>query len=158
MACIAWRREPAVNDDRPARPDKWATWTIPSGLSDARGLGSTEQSFSVPELVRPYFRSGGRTDPELSLPLDALVSATARGRESANWSGSEHRAICELCLQTRSVAEIAGCLRVPVGVAQVLIADAYRMNLVRVHASPEMDDGRPGLELLERVLNGLQAI
>jgi hypothetical protein len=45
----------------------------------------------------------------------------------------------------------------PLGVARVLIADMAAEGLVRVH-QPQLDDGKPDVNLLERVLSGLRRL
>jgi hypothetical protein len=69
----------------------------------------------------------------------------------------EYRAIMDLCRSWRSVAEISALLRLPLGVARVLIADMAYEGLLRLHQSRPMDE-QPDLRLLERVLSGLRKI
>ena len=72
--------------------------------------------------------------------------------------GEPERAIIELCREIRSVAEVAAILRVPLGVARVLVADLEDEGLVHVAdphvATPERCS--PDLRVLERVLSGLR--
>src|SRR3954469_19781989 len=74
-------------------------------------------------LVRPYTRTGGRTKPGRELDLEALVLPTANGREA--WESPllspEHNTVIEICQRSVSVAEIAAQLRVPPGVARVIL-------------------------------------
>jgi Protein of unknown function (DUF742) len=77
-------------------------------------------------LVRPYAVTGGRTRPDY-----------------------------DLCRRARSVAEIAAYLRMPLGVARVLVGDMAQEGLVRVHQAQASTD-RPDLALMQRVLNGLR--
>ena len=48
-------------------------------------------------------------------------------------------------------------LRMPLGVARVLVADMAVDGLVRVHQTDHVE-GRPDLNLLERVLSGLRKL
>src|SRR5579884_3178964 len=73
----------------------------------------TEASASV---VRPYAWTRGRTKSGLNLEIETLVSTSARGREQLGVLQYEHRSVAELCEQTRSVAEVAALLSVPLGV------------------------------------------
>jgi hypothetical protein len=57
----------------------------------------------------------------------------------------------------RSVAEVSAVLRLPLGVARILIADMGADGLVRIHQRDD-SEGRPDLHLLERVLSGLRKI
>lgn len=103
-------------------------------------------------IVRPYLRTGGRTRPNYDLAIEALVSTSELGKNHHEDMQYEHRVICGLCLDTRSVAEVAAHLMVPIGTARVLIGDMAGMGLVLVHHPPER---RPSFDLLERVLDGL---
>jgi hypothetical protein len=69
----------------------------------------------------------------------------------------ECQAILDFCRDWRSVAEISAVLRIPLGVARVLIADMAVEGLVRVHQL-DHTSGRPDLNLLERVLSGLRKL
>ncbi|GAB2965246.1 DUF742 domain-containing protein [Nonomuraea fastidiosa] len=107
--------------------------------------------------VRPYAVTGGRTAPRVKLAMEALVSsATAEQREFSHIT-PEYQAISQLCRQVRSVAEVSALLRIPLGVVRVLIADMAAEGLVRVH-QPQLDAGRPDVNLLERVLSGLRRL
>lgn len=108
--------------------------------------------------MRPYARTGGRTRSDYDLALEALVSTSERGRSGGVAVLPEHRSICGLCTDARSVAEIAAHLRVPLGVARVLIGDMAGMGLVMVHESGMVVGDRPSMEFLERVLSGLRKL
>ncbi|GAB2957129.1 DUF742 domain-containing protein [Amycolatopsis acidiphila] len=109
-------------------------------------------------LVRPYFRTGGRTRPTYDLAIEALISTSERGRELGRVKVPEHRSICGLCLDTRSVAEVAAYLRLPLGVVRVLIGDVAGLGLVLVHTATAAVGDRPSIEFMERVLSGLRRI
>ncbi len=108
-------------------------------------------------LVRPYTKTGGRTRSDYDLAIEALVSTSDRGRTEAAVR-PEHRSICGLCLDTRSVAEVAAHLRLPLGVARVLIGDMAGMGLVSIHQSGMVVGDRPSIEFMERVLSGLRRL
>jgi Protein of unknown function (DUF742) len=109
-------------------------------------------------LVRPYFRTGGRTRPKYDLAIEALVSTSERGRMLDRVKVPEHRSICGLCLDTRSVAEVAAYLTLPLGVVRVLIGDVAGLGLVLVHTATAAVGDRPSIEFMERVLSGLRRI
>lgn len=109
-------------------------------------------------LVRPYFRTGGRTKPSYDLAVEALVSTSERGRLFDRLTVPEHRSICGLCLDTRSVAEVAAHLRLPLGVVRVLIGDVAGLGLVLIHTANVTEGDRPSIEFMERVLSGLRRI
>jgi hypothetical protein len=109
-------------------------------------------------LVRPYTRTGGRTRSDYDLAIEALVSTSDRGWEMEEALLPEHRSICELCMDTRSVAEVAAHLRLPLGVVRVLIGDMAGMGLVVIHSSGMVVGDRPSMDFLERVLSGLRRL
>lgn len=108
-------------------------------------------------LVRPYTMTGGRTRPRYELAVEALVSTTFPGRDFSSFL-PELRAICELCREVRSVAEISALMRMPLGVVRVLISDLANDGVVHVHQTPGQEGGQPDLALLERVLSGLHRL
>ncbi|XVS64969.1 DUF742 domain-containing protein [Actinosynnema sp. CA-299493] len=109
-------------------------------------------------LVRPYTRTGGRTRPDYDLAIEALVSTSERGLERDAAVLPEHRSICGLCTDTRSVAEVAAHLRLPLGVARVLIGDMASMGLVLIHQGGLITGDKPSIDFLERVLSGLRRL
>jgi hypothetical protein len=140
-------------------------------FNDGRGWNSSADLFSdntggqVPPpapaestLVRAYFKTGGRTRPDYDLAIEALVSTSERGMNPAAAVRQEHRSICDLCMETRSVAEIAVHLKLPLGAARVLIGDMAGMGLILVHQSGTVVGDRPSIEFMERVLSGLRRL
>jgi len=110
-------------------------------------------------LVRPYAVTRGRTRPRLDIAMEALIETTLRGRSDGQ--GGEHRTIATLCDgRVQSLAEIAAQMRLPLGVARVLIADMASDGLVAIHEPTSLDDSGDavGTELLERVLSGLRRL
>ena len=107
-------------------------------------------------LVRPYALTGGRTKPKRDYPLEALVQ-TDVDLEAARFRSPEESAIAELCTESRSVAEVAALIKLPLGVVRVLISDLVDRGIVQVHTlTSDADDSRPDAALLERVLSGLR--
>jgi hypothetical protein len=116
-----------------------------------------EDESSSTRLVRPYTVTGGRTQPRYKLALEALVTATVYEPRDLSVLAPECQAILQFCLDWRSVAEISAVLRLPLGVARILVADMSADGLVRIHQRDD-SEGRPDLNLLERVLSGLRKI
>jgi Protein of unknown function (DUF742) len=108
--------------------------------------------------VRPYAWTRGRTKSGLELAIEALVSTSPRGREQMAMLQVEHRAVAELCEQTRSVAEVAALLKLPLGVARVLLGDMAGIGVVTVHQTASSTGNVPDLALMERVLSGLRRL
>jgi uncharacterized protein DUF742 len=112
-----------------------------------------------PRVVPVYAVTRGRTRAAgRVLPLEAVATATGRAAASAAALRMEARAIVELCSQPRSLAEIGAHLRVPVGVARVLVGDLANEGYLEVHLPRTADgDGGPGHAILGRLLDGLRA-
>jgi hypothetical protein len=113
-------------------------------------------------LVRPYTVTRGRTRPKLDIALEALVETTVRGRTGVmdGGNGGEHEQIAALCDgRLQSLAEVAARMRLPLGVARVLIADMAADGLVAVYEPALLNENEAvGTELLERVLSGLRRL
>jgi hypothetical protein len=108
--------------------------------------------------VRPYTWTRGRTKSGFDLAIETLVSTSARGRAQIGTLQVEHRAVAELCVQTRSVAEVAALLSLPLGVARVVLGDMAGLGLVTVHQTASSAGSLPDLALMERVLSGLRRL
>jgi len=131
----------------PSAPrDPW----LSNGAS--RGLGDETSA-----LVRPYAVTGGRTKPRYQLQIEAMVAAAHYEARDLSVLSPECQAILSFCRDWRSVAEVSAVLRMPLGVARVLIADMAMEGLVRVHQIDHAQ-GRPDINLLERVLSGLRKL
>lgn len=108
--------------------------------------------------VRPYLLTGGRTRSEVDLPLEALVRTTEAGNAAAARLSKERRQILELCAEPQSVAEISAHLEMHLQVARILLGDLVQDNLVATQTTNSEPAARPDLQLLERVLDGLQGL
>jgi Protein of unknown function (DUF742) len=117
--------------------------------------GPSDGSRVVPvyAVTRGRTRAAGR-----DLPLEAVATTTAWAAASGAGLRMESRAIVELCSQPRSLAEIGAHLRVPVGVARVLVGDLANEGYLEVHLPRTADaHGGPGHAILGRLLDGLRA-
>ncbi len=108
-------------------------------------------------FVRPYAVTRGRTQARYQLAIEALVSTNAQPGVHPARLTPEQRAICRLCVELKSVAEIAALLNIPLGVVRVLVADMAENGLVNVE-QPGHAQGQPDITLLERVLVGLRGL
>jgi hypothetical protein len=144
-------------------PTRTGPWDEPPPQRQPYPPAQQQQQFASEEesgstrLVRPYTVTGGRTQPRYKLALEALVSATVYEPRDLSVLAPECQAILQFCLDWRSVAEISAVLRMPLGVARILVADMSADGLVRIHQRDD-SEGRPDLNLLERVLSGLRKI
>jgi hypothetical protein len=159
---------------RPGRPDPgsgWSDWSGWPGSGSGRpgpapalpvtgsGLPGGDPGLRGPgrSLVRPYAVTGGRTRPRTQLEIEAMVAAAHYEARDLSVLSPECQAILGFCRDWRSVAEISAVLRMPLGVARILIADMAVEGLVRIHQLDHAQ-GRPDLNLLERVLSGLRKL
>jgi hypothetical protein len=143
----------------PDRPPAKVPPGPPTAPIDMR-LVSTDQvgEETGASAVRPYAWTRGRTKSGLDLAIEALVSTSQRGRDQMGLLQVEHRAIAELCEQTRSVAEVAALMSLPLGVARVLLGDMAGLGFVTVHQTASSAGNAPDLALMERVLSGLRRL
>jgi Protein of unknown function (DUF742) len=114
---------------------------------------------SVPNLVRPYTLTAGRTDTTVYLPLEAPVK-TLRAARLRRWAPADMAGrIVGLCERSPSVAEISARLDLPVGVARVLIGDLVTSGYLRVLTTlTDRSTADERRELIGRTLRGLRAL
>jgi Protein of unknown function (DUF742) len=117
-----------------------------------------DESGHADRVVPVYAVTGGRTRAAgQELPLEAVAVATGLATGAAPLQ-TESRAIVELCARPKSLAEIGAALRVPVGVARVLVGDLANDGYLEVHLPRTADgDGGPGHAILGRLLDGLRS-
>jgi len=109
--------------------------------------------------VRSYVLTQGRTRSNADLPIETLVKVTAQGTSAAPRLQLERKKIIGLCSAPLSIAEISAHLSIPLGVARVLVGDMTEEGLLTSYKPQHAHTGeRPDLKLLERVLDGLQAL
>ena len=135
-----------VENDYPARPPFSDRLTEPAEEVDARFT-----------MARPYVRTGGRARADYDLRIETMISTkrisfSGYGRPDIS---PDHQLICRLCEVPKSVAEIAAHIEAPLGVARVLIGDAITSDLLTIHEVAATVNGRPSIDLLRRVYDGL---
>ena len=113
----------------------------------------------VDRVVPVYAFTKGRTRADgQDLPLEAVATATGRSFTSGVSLQMESRAMVEMCALPKSLAEVGADLRVPVGVARVLVGDLANGGYLEVHLPRTADgDGGPGHAILGRLLDGLRS-
>ena len=115
--------------------------------------GHDDRVVPVYAFTRGRTRAVGR-----ELPLEAVATATGLALASGASLQMESRAIVELCARPKSLAEIGAALKVPVGVARVLVGDLANGGYLEVHLPRTADgDGGPGHVILGRLLDGLRS-
>jgi len=107
--------------------------------------------------VRPYLLTGGRTTTEVDLPLETLVVSTQKGTAGIADQPRKFRKILELAFEAISIAEVSAHLSIPLQTAKILVGDLIQSDDLSSHSlETSSPDSRPDLQLLERVLDGLQ--
>ena len=106
--------------------------------------------------VRPYAITGGRTRARTDIQIEAIVYRTPQGELSTGSLLLERGQILDLLATPLSTAEISARLHFPLGVARVILGDLIDEGYVAVNSRSAAH--RPDLRLLERVLDGLQAL
>lgn len=117
-----------------------------------------EEASVTSDFVRSYVITGGRSLPASDdLALHKLVTL-APDRSLPLGAGPEVRAIWDLLGGGYlSVAEVAGHLGLPVGVARLLLTDLLEQGHLLHRAEPPQAQNIDR-EILEKVLNGLQTL
>lgn len=130
---------------------------------EARPIGDLfiepEAAAREPSLVRPYALTAGRTDADVELPLEAPVQAVLSAT-APRWPKNDVRGqILTYCARSRSVAEIAAALSLPLGATRFLVGDLVTQGHLRVNATPaDSMTTEERRELLTRTLRGLRAL
>ena len=108
---------------------------------------------------RSYVYTRGRTRSNIDLPLETLVRVTPQGQSASPRLALERKKIVALCTAPISIAEVSAHLSIPLGVARVLVGDMTEEGFLQSYKPQHAQNGeRPDLKLLERVLDGLQAL
>ena len=120
---------------------------------------SPDERGHADRVVPVYAVTRGRTRGDgQELPLEAVVTATGLTPAGGASLQMESRAIVEMCARPKSLAEIGAALKVPVGVARVLVGDLANGGHLDVHLPRTGDgDGGPGHVILGRLLDGLRS-
>jgi hypothetical protein len=113
---------------------------------------SGEQPDEDATFVRPFIITGGRAEPaRAGLRLETLVvTLDVSGQKPL---GFEMQQIVALCAEPTTVAEVAGAVGVPLGVAKVLIGDL----VVSGHLTCQQPAELP-LHTLERIRDHVRAL
>jgi Protein of unknown function (DUF742) len=110
------------------------------------------------DRVRPYLITTGRTSTEdMTVQMQTVVVSAGEAEVCPGPTGTaEHARIVELCKKPHSVAELAAGLRVPLGVARVLVADLLSSGLLAT--GPSAPQQATDVPFLERLIAGVAAL
>ncbi|WP_280268952.1 DUF742 domain-containing protein [Nocardia wallacei] len=124
---------PRLPDRRMIPLNQPAPWSDPLG---AARHADADRAADEP-VVRPFLMTGGRTTPLIDgLRIETLVHATPAALSAP--LRFEQQTVVRLCQRPHSVAEIAAALRVPVGVARVVVSDLVTAGHASVHTADEL--------------------
>jgi len=113
---------------------------------------------SSDHFVRPYMLTGGRAKVKgADVPFDAPVVALVLTDELDASATPETHSIVTMCATPVPVAEIAARLKVPLGIARVLVGDLAQQGTLRI-SLPGSTDKQSEVKLLERLLDGIRAL
>jgi Protein of unknown function (DUF742) len=124
---------------------------------------STDDGYGTPpregRVVPVFAFTRGRTrSMGQVLPLEAVVTTTPEAERHLGTLQAESSTIIRLCAQPLSIAEIGAHLRVPVGVARVLVGDLVNAGCLTVHMPQTTGrEGGPSQAVLGRLLEELRA-
>jgi hypothetical protein len=122
-------------------------------LGHANPPSGDDRVVPVYAVTRGRTRSAGR-----DLPLEAVVTTAKASTRHPALLQSESLAIVTMCSRPLSLAEIGAALRVPVGVARVLVGDLVNAGYLVAHLPQHAThDGGPTQAILGRLLDGLRA-
>jgi hypothetical protein len=111
-----------------------------------------------PSDIRPYLMTGGRTsvtDPAVAMETVVVISRCARNGPIPRQAFERARILSE-CRRPSSVAEVATRLRLPLGVAVVLVTDLIADGLLE--GSGAQREQAVDVEFLERLIAGVSAL
>ena len=110
-------------------------------------------------LVRPYAVTRGRTEPIRHIPIEAVLVATPAAVQEARFAGHDKYRIAMLCEPTaKSLAELSALIKLPLGVARVIVADMVTEGLLTLHSAAPRTGFKERMDLLGRVLSGLRKL
>jgi hypothetical protein len=108
---------------------------------------------SSPDFVRPFVMTGGRTRAhDTSLRIETMVQTVEHAADRFSF---EHARIVDACWEPRSIAEVAAELRMPLGVAMVLVGDLVEARCLETTYS---DPVELELDVLTRMIDRVRAL
>ncbi|PKW07635.1 Protein of unknown function [Streptomyces sp. 1222.5] len=109
-----------------------------------------------PDLIRPYVRTGGRNRPSRDVRLETVVIAAPAPTGTL---APDARRVMRLFAGGRgglAVADIAAALELPPSTVRIIVSAL--MDSGHLSSPVPVQEGRPGLDLLQEVLRGLREL
>ena len=126
----------------------------PPALATTPAPPTPESADETGRLLRPYAVTGGRTSAPASLVLESQLRRTDVGGDGTvhRWEAAR---IIEMAARPIALIEVAARVRLPVGVAKVVVADLIEQGALTTGQRPPESSFS---SLLERVLDGLDRL
>ncbi|MRH89283.1 DUF742 domain-containing protein [Nocardia sp. SYP-A9097] len=116
-------------------------------MNDSTGAAEADA-----QVVRPFMMTAGRTTPLVDgLRIETLVRASPAALSAP--LRFELERVVRLCQRPHSIAEIGAALRVPIGVARVLVSDLVAAGHVTVSQGSELS-----ISAIERIRDLVRAL
>lgn len=124
-----------------------------------KGRGEPWFDEAAGRLVRPYAVTRGRTSSASpGLNMITLVVAV-RSPGEVRLTEPEYLDIIDACRYPLSIAEVSAKLHLPLAVTKILIADLIEHGDLIFRSPPaSASANRPGLPLLQKVLDGIRRL
>jgi hypothetical protein len=155
---MSWGRdnEVVVDDDfgRPA----FLRGLKPASAASAPAPQSGFDDDTDDEFVRSYSLTGGRTEADPSVRFETMVRSAGVSTQRLQ---DRHLNIVNLVLaEPLSVAELAVCLSLPIGVVRVLVSDLLANKFLVANTAPPVASGASAerVDLLRRVISRVEAL
>ncbi|OKJ83695.1 hypothetical protein AMK32_17390 [Streptomyces sp. CB01883] len=107
-------------------------------------------------MIRPYVRTGGRNRPSRDVRLETVVIAASGPTGTL---APDARRVMRLFAGGRgglAVADIAAALELPPSTVRIIVSAL--MDSGHLSSPVPVQEGRPGLDLLQEVLRGLREL
>ncbi|WP_405132881.1 DUF742 domain-containing protein [Nocardia sp. NBC_01388] len=142
-----------MNDSHRLPDPRMIAVNQPEGWSGAMPHTTvTAEDEADSQVVRPFMMTAGRTTPLVDgLRIETLVRASPAALSAPLHFELER--VVRLCQRPHSIAEIGAALRIPIGVARVLVSDLIAAGHVAVNQSDELS-----ISAIERIRDLVRAL
>jgi hypothetical protein len=145
---IPYWESPATPGQQPAGSSR-----DPAGLDHGGPSAQPEPGEPTDEpVIRPFMLTGGRTHPlREGLRIETMVTAPPFALAAP--LRFEARRIVEVCQRPMAVVDVAVALRLPLGVARVLVSDLLAEGYLYSNEQEELS-----IEMIERIRDRVRAL
>jgi Protein of unknown function (DUF742) len=158
------------NDDEVVVDDDFGRPAFLRGLKQAGSTGQAPGGFDHnresdvdegnddDEFVRSYSLTGGRTEADPSVRFETMVRSA--GAPTQQLQERHLNIVAFVVDEPLSVAELAVCLSLPIGVVRVLVSDLLANKFLIANSAPPVTNGASAerVDLLRRVISRVEAL